>query len=469
MNTRRPITVLCGAGNRACSRLLGGRSSRNHVSPEGRSNSAPAGKPAAATIGCPTLALLALCASLALAQQPAPLDETEQLKRAFAEANNSPLEILHLVEKHLAQHPDSPLRRDLEVSAFRAASALKDDAATARWGEAALVSLPLDIPMLATVSHSLLSLNTKAAAERALIYARRSQDMVRQAQISPPPTNVSPLKWRNDINNRLSRALTEEARANAILGHAGAAIATARQAFDLYPNAYAARILATCLEQAGKPEEAIQWLANAFSMPDPEATDADRAADRTLLGEWQRMLKLTDEGLGAIILQAYDRDVAFLKARELKLHQGEPNPGKTNPLEFSLTSLDGKILDMSTLKGKVVVLDVWATYCFPCREQHPLYEEVKAKFKNNPSVTFLSINTDGDRQVVAPFVKAVNWAGPIYFEDGLSRLYNVDELPATILLDGKGKLFDHLKGYLKEHFVELLTERIQDALAAPAN
>ena len=124
---------------------------------------------------------------------------------------------------------------------------------------------------------------------------------------------------------------------------------------------------------------------------------------------------------------------------------------------------------MSTLKGKIVVLDVWATYCFPCREQHPLYEEVKAKFRDNPSVVFLSINTDGDRQMVAPFVRALKWAGPIYFEDGLSRLYSVDELPATILLDRRGATFDHLKGYLKEHFVELLTERIQDAISAQGN
>ena len=208
---------------------------------------------------------------MALAQPPEPPSETEQLKRAFAEANNSPLEILHVVEKYLAQHPDSPLRRDLEVSAFRAAVTLKNDAATARWGEAALAALPFDIPLLAAVSHALLQLNTKATAERALIYARRGQDLVRQAQNGPPPTNVSPLKWRNDADNRLSRALTEEARANAILGHTEKAIASARRAFDLYPNAYSARTLAGCLEQAGKPEEAIQSLAGAFSMPDPEA------------------------------------------------------------------------------------------------------------------------------------------------------------------------------------------------------
>ena len=64
----------------------------------------------------------------------------------------------------------------------------------------------------------------------------------------------------------------------------------------------------------------------------------------------------------------------------------------------------------------------------------------------------------------------MKWQGPVYFEDGLARLFTVDGLPATILLDRNGHLYTHLNGFLdKNHFADLLTERIRDALAVPAS
>ena len=51
-----------------------------------------------------------------------------------------------------------------------------------------------------------------------------------------------------------------------------------------------------------------------------------------------------------------------------------------------------------------MVLDFWATWCGPCRAQQPLYEQVKERFKANPNVAFLNINTDEDRTVVKPFL-----------------------------------------------------------------
>jgi thiol-disulfide isomerase/thioredoxin len=68
-----------------------------------------------------------------------------------------------------------------------------------------------------------------------------------------------------------------------------------------------------------------------------------------------------------------------------------------DPMEFTLNGLDGRKLSMASLKGKVVVLDFRATWCEPCRGQHPLYEQVKLRFEDNPDVVFLSIDTDEDR------------------------------------------------------------------------
>jgi thiol-disulfide isomerase/thioredoxin len=120
---------------------------------------------------------------------------------------------------------------------------------------------------------------------------------------------------------------------------------------------------------------------------------------------------------------------------------------------------------MASLKGKVLVLDMWATWCVPCREQHPLYEQVQERFRDNSAVVFLSIDADMERQPVKPFLEAMKWQGPVYFEDGLVRVFSVDDLPVTILMDRHGALFSRMNGFVKELFADQLTERIRQALA----
>jgi thiol-disulfide isomerase/thioredoxin len=278
------------------------------------------------------------------------------------------------------------------------------------------------------------------------------------------------VEWRNQTDRLLNRALLDDARATGKLGHPEEARAVAQRAFETYPNAAAARELAFWFERLGKPAEAVRAMADAFAIPDSQVSDAERASDRARLGELYRKSKGSEDGLGALCLEAYDRTAALLKEREQGLHRGEPNADRTNVMEFTLSGLDGERLAIASLKGKVVVMDLWATWCIPCREQHPLYEQVKERFRGNPSVVFLSIDADADRAPVKAFVTGIKCQGPVYFEDGLARLFAVDALPATILLDRNGRMYTRLTGFLdKNHFVELLTERIRDALAAPLN
>jgi thiol-disulfide isomerase/thioredoxin len=412
--------------------------------------------------------LAALALACAFGQQPgAPsAGELDELQRALAEANSSQIEVLRVIEKYLADHPATAFRPDLEHRAAEAAIAIHDNALTVRYGEASLARVPDDTKLLPAVTRALLALETRDAAERALKYTRHTQDLVRKMQKDGNPGNVSPMEWRNQTDRLLNRALTDEARATGMVDSPEYALAMARRAFEIYPDAAAAREMAYWFEQAGKLTEAVDSLADAFMIPDTQAKEAQRAADRTHLGELYRKLKGTDNGLGALCLQAYDRTAALLKARDASLGRNEPNSGKTNVLDFTLSGLDGKGLAMAALKGKVVVIDLWATWCIPCREQHPLYEEVKQRFRDNPAVVFLSVNSDPDRSAVKPFVERMKWQGPVYFEDGLARFFSVEGLPATILLDRNGQLYTHLNGFLdKNHFADLLTERIRDALA----
>ena len=205
-------------------------------------------------------------------------------------------------------------------------------------------------------------------------------------------------------------------------------------------------------------------MADAFTVQDARNTDAERARDRGRLGELYVKVHGSEKGLGDLVLEAYDRNLAAVKARQLRMRANDANAQLTDPMEFTLGSVDGSKLQMATLKGKVVILDIWATWCGPCRAQHPLYQEVEKRFAGNADVVFLSINTDEEQAAVKPFLAEVKWPEKAYFEDGLARALKINGIPATIVIGRDGAVFSRMNGYVPELFVESLTSKIQDAL-----
>ncbi len=108
--------------------------------------------------------------------------------------------------------------------------------------------------------------------------------------------------------------------------------------------------------------------------------------------------------------------------------------------------------------------DFWATWCGPCRAQHPLYEQVKERFKQNPDVVFLAVSTDEDRAAVPRFLAANKWSHEVWFEDGLSVHLRVSSIPTTLVLDRNGAVSSRLNGFIKDRFVDMLSDRIREAL-----
>jgi thiol-disulfide isomerase/thioredoxin len=112
----------------------------------------------------------------------------------------------------------------------------------------------------------------------------------------------------------------------------------------------------------------------------------------------------------------------------------------------------------------VLVLDFWATWCGPCRFQHPLYERVKKRFKDRSDVVFLSINADDDREAVPEFVAENQWdRKTIYFDDGLASALDVSTLPLAVLINKRGEVESRLS-FIPDRFVEMLAGRIQQVL-----
>ncbi|HTQ56828.1 MAG TPA: redoxin family protein [Bryobacteraceae bacterium] len=396
--------------------------------------------------------------------KPAASPEDQELSQSIQEAGNSRVDFIRALEKHLARYPNSPRRNEIERALVKAAIETKDDKRIVEYGKLVLAREPDDIQVLDKIVRALLVNDSPEAATEALKYARHYDALLRVTRGQPAPGHLSEAQWHEEVDKGLGRVLACEARATGNLGKIEEAITLARAAYETYPSAESARETGRWLVRAGKDQDALVPYADAFAIPDPHNTDIDRAKDRAQLGDLYRKIYGSEKGLGDLILEAYDRTTGLLAARSLRLRHNDPNAQATKVTDMTISAVDGSKLAIASLQGKAVVFDFWATWCGPCRAQHPLYEEVKQRFHDSQDVVFLSINTDDERDLVAPFLKENHWGQQVYYEDGLSRVLAITSIPTTIVLDRHGEVVSRMNGFVPQRFVDMLSDRIRDAL-----
>lgn len=396
-------------------------------------------------------------------------EQEQELEAELAEVGSSPVEYARILENYLRKYPQTARRAEIQRILARAAADMRDKRRLIEYGVAVIEAGSQDSQILDHTTRALLDNTDKESLERALRYAKRLQALVESeiAELRKPGEFKSGAGKRlDDLQLFRGRALTFQARAAGGLDRKDEAAGLAREAYESYPSAEAARETARWLERSGKDEQALAWLAQAAVSVDARATTEQRRADRKKLGELHTKVKGSEAGLGEVLLAAYDRNAAAFQERLAKLRAFDPNYNATQALDFILTGIGGDRLNLSTLRGKVTVMDFWATWCGPCRAQYPLYEQVKQRYKYRSDVVFLAVNTDEDRSVVAPFLQAQQWNKNVYFDEGLSELFRVNSIPTTIVLDRNGVMVSRLNGYIADRFVEMLSARIDGALDA---
>jgi thiol-disulfide isomerase/thioredoxin len=136
--------------------------------------------------------------------------------------------------------------------------------------------------------------------------------------------------------------------------------------------------------------------------------------------------------------------------KEKRLAKKKVLPGKKyrKAKDFSLTDLDGKVVTLSSLKGKTVFIDFWASWCPPCRDSIPAVKKLHAKMKNNPNVVVLSVNMRESPGDVINFVKKYSIKYPVLLSNAsINKDYDISGIPRFFIIDGDRNIINDYAGW----------------------
>ncbi len=127
--------------------------------------------------------------------------------------------------------------------------------------------------------------------------------------------------------------------------------------------------------------------------------------------------------------------------------------------DFVLKSSSGENLRLSEYRGDVVMVNFWATWCGPCRQEMPLLDDLYARY-NRVGFNLLGVNIDDDARRAMQMIDELGVNFPVLFDDSkeVSRLYQVEAMPVTVLIDREGKVRHVHHGYKPGYEEKYLTE-----------
>ncbi|MEH6581564.1 MAG: TlpA disulfide reductase family protein [Halioglobus sp.] len=115
---------------------------------------------------------------------------------------------------------------------------------------------------------------------------------------------------------------------------------------------------------------------------------------------------------------------------------------------FTLKSNSGENIRLSEYRGQVVLINFWASWCGPCRQEMPHLDAIHQKYAPM-GFTVFGINVEQDRQGADKVLRDIPVTFPVLFDDSnvVSELYDVDAMPVTVLVDRKGEIRFMHRGY----------------------
>ena len=116
--------------------------------------------------------------------------------------------------------------------------------------------------------------------------------------------------------------------------------------------------------------------------------------------------------------------------------------------DFTLKSRSGKNIRLSDLRGQVVMLNFWASWCGPCRQEMPILEQLSKRY-GKLGFTMVGVNVEQDSNKAMAYLRDIKVSFPILFDNtsSTSKLYTVNAMPTTIIIDRNGNMRFKHEGY----------------------
>ena len=121
--------------------------------------------------------------------------------------------------------------------------------------------------------------------------------------------------------------------------------------------------------------------------------------------------------------------------------------------DFALTTMEGEEIRFADLVGKPLLLNIWATWCPPCREELPFFQQAFEKYAEN--ITFVFLSVDDEKEEVEEFITENGYTFPVYLDPAAESLmtYGINSIPVTVLVDAEGNILEGWVGSLPEEMV----------------
>ena len=331
----------------------------------------------------------------------------------------TPDEKIDQLSELLAMKPNRDLETVIGEGLFRASTEAKDDKAVARFGEGLLTRDPKNPAVLALVSLALT--NQKIQGGKAKTYAEQAVAVTAEFHAVQRPANTDQATFTERFPEKAQIANYKKMRALALdaLG------------WQLYQSGDYQKA-----EAALRQSVQSQWFENNLN----HLSDTLQK-----LGRGEEAQKISADAKKVFV------DSITSKFTNVPLK------------ELAYIGMDGKSYKLTDLKGKLVMLSFWGTWCVPCRKEMPLLSEAYKKYKDQ-GFEIVAITTEGRQfqSAVETFVKNNRMTFAVGFSDDAEKVYNFSSYPTNIFIDRQGKIRYRSGSFTDERVLEtVITELLK--------
>ena len=335
--------------------------------------------------------------------------ESQALQDAVRSSEDNPQVLIKNLEAFLERFPASARREQVLQFVYQSALRANDPQTAIQYGEKLLALKPADPALLSSLVDLFDRQDDASSRVKALQYAMKFVERAEKEVNESAPSAAGKGKSPESASVMLAAAYVTRGKLYAKSGESDKAMADYEKSYAAYPTQQLAERLGDLAAKENDLERALNEYATAFAFPGPGTDPSHQEEIRRKLGSCYVALHQSEEGLGDMVLTRYDELMRELAPRFKDSRQ--PIANLKDPFAYVLERTDGSPLRLADYRGKVLVLEFWATWCGPCREALPHLRNIAKKFDGQPLVV-LSVSLDANEEQWKKFIaeNGMTWA-----------------------------------------------------------